>query len=316
MAVRGGGFRSRVSVGALDSVAKHEFKSDFRRFFLRGLGALVPTLLTIAIIVWAFRLVNDNVGVQITKGMLHLCSWLRDQPAPWLVDPSAPAKDALRYGTPLDEWNERGQQLTIEYSIIQNYKLIQEEIAPGRDPQVVAEARKARNEALWRIAFAKYRLHLLGFIIAIILVYFVGFFLASFIGRTSWRAAEGLLYRIPLIRAIYPNVKQVTDLVLSERSVEFSGVVAVEYPRKGIWSVGLSTGGPIKQVQQRVTNDLVSVFIPSSPTPITGYVIQVPREDIIDLNMTIDEGLRFTISGGVIKPEAALPGLSPADEKE
>jgi len=303
-------------VGTQDSVAKHEFKGDFRRFFLRGLGALVPTLLTIAIIVWAFRLVNDNVGVHITNGMLHLCSWLRDQPASWLVDPSAPEKDALRYGTPFDEWNERGQQLTIEYSIIQNYKLMQEEIAPGRDPQVVADARKARNEALWRIAFAKYRLHLLGFLIAIILVYFVGFFLASFIGRTSWRAAEGLLYRIPLIRAIYPNVKQVTDLVLSERSVEFSGVVAVEYPRKGIWSVGLSTGGPIKQVQQRVTDDLVSVFIPSSPTPITGYVIQVPREDVIDLDMTIDEGLRFTISGGVIKPEAALPGLSPADEKE
>ena len=297
-------------------MAAQDFKGDFRRFFLRGLGALVPTLLTFAIIVWAFRLINDNVGVYITKGMLHLCSWLRDQPAPWLVDPASPKQDALRYGTPIDEWNEGGQQLTIEYNIIQNYELVQEEHLPRGLPQVVAEARKAKNEALWRIAFAKYRLHLLGFLIAIVLVYFVGFFLASFIGRASWRAAEGLLYRIPLIRAIYPNVKQVTDFVLSERSMEFSGVVAVEYPRKGTWSVGLSTGGPMKQVQRLVADDLVTVFIPSSPTPVTGYVIQVPRDDVIELNMTIDEGLRFTISGGVIKPEAALPGLLPADEKE
>jgi uncharacterized membrane protein len=111
-----------------------------------------------------------------------------------------------------------------------------------------------------------------------------------------------------VIRAIYPNIKQVTDFLLTDRNVEFSGVVAVEYPRKGVWSVGLSTGGPMKQVQGRVSDELVSVFIPSSPTPITGYVVQVPRQDVIELNMTIDEGLRFTISGGVIKPGEMLPG--------
>jgi uncharacterized membrane protein len=66
----------------------------------------------------------------------------------------------------------------------------------------------------------------------------------------------------------------------------------------------------MKQVQERVSEDLVTVFIPSSPTPITGYVVQLPREDVIELNMTIDEGLRFTISGGVIKPDAVFPALS------
>ena len=287
---------------------KHDFMDDFRRFFLRGLGALVPTLLTFAIIVWAYKLINDNVGAYITEGLLQLCSWVSDEPAPWIVDPETPEKDALRYGTPINEWNERGQQLTTEYKIIEKYKLLQDATTGQAAPDAVAVAEKAKNSALWRIAFTKWKLHVLGFLIAIILVYFTGFFLASFIGRTSWRAAEGLLYRIPLIRAIYPNVKQVTDFLLTERSVEFSGVVAVEYPRKGIWSVGLRTGGPMKQVQERVSDGLVTVFIPSSPTPITGYVIQVPLEDVIELNMTIDEGLRFTISAGVIKPEAMLPG--------
>ncbi len=277
---------------------------DFRRFFLRGLGALVPTLLTFAILVWAYRLINDNVGFYITQGLLQLCSMIREEPAPGFVDPE---RDALRYGTPIDEWNADGQRLTIEYKIIQNHKRLEEKKRELTKPAVLAAARKARNEALWQILFARWRLHVLGFLIAIILVYFIGFFLASFLGRTSWRAAERLLYRIPLIRAIYPNVKQVTDFLLTERSVGFSGVVAVQYPRKGTWSIGLRTGGPMKQVQERVSDDLVTVFIPSSPTPLTGYVVQVPREDVIDLTLTIDEALRFTMSGGVIKPEAVLP---------
>ena len=120
--------------------------------------------------------------------------------------------------------------------------------------------------------------------------------------------------RIPLIRAIYSSVKQVTDFILKERSVEFSGVVAVEYPRKGVWSLGLTTGGPMKHVQQRVDTELVTVFIPSSPTPVTGYVIQVPRKDVFELNMTIDEGLKFTVSGGVIKPKAELMDSSSQNE--
>ena len=274
---------------------------DFRRFFLRGLGALVPTLLTIAILVWVYTLVNDYVGVHITRGLLLLCSWGRTaEPAPGLVDEAA---DPLVYGTPILEWNELGERLTVEYKVLH-----QKGALNHPNPKARARAERARNEALWQIAFKKYKLHLLGFLIAIVLVYFVGFFLASFIGRTVWRAGEGLLYRIPLIRAIYPHVKQVTDFLLSERRVEFSGVVAVQYPRKGVWSVGLSTGDPLREVQASTPDELVSVFIPSSPTPVTGYVVQAPRKEIIELNLSIDEAFRFTISGGVLKPGAALPG--------
>jgi uncharacterized membrane protein len=116
-----------------------------------------------------------------------------------------------------------------------------------------------------------------------------------------------------VVRAIYPNVKQVTDFLLSDRPVEYSGVVAVQYPRKGIWSLALSTGSPVERVQRAVQEELVTVFVPSSPTPVTGYVVQVPRSGVIELNMTIDEALRFTISGGVIKPGAMLPGMAETD---
>lgn len=280
---------------------------DFRRFFLRGLGALVPALLTIAILVWAYNVIDKTVGVVINGALMRLCRVVNDKPSAWFLDPETLEKDALRYGTPLNEWNERAEQLTVQYKVIENYKVLRDAPAGRFEEEVIANARRAKNDALWQIAFAKWKLHLLGFLIAILLVYFVGFFLASFIGRTSWRAMEGLFHRIPLVRAIFPHIKQVTDFLLSERNVEFSGVVAVQYPRKGVWSLALSTGRPLKQIKERVGGDLVTVFVPSSPTPFTGYVVQLPREDVIELNMTIDEGLRFTISGGVIKPDAVLP---------
>lgn len=277
----------------MDSKLDREFAGDFRRFFLRGLGALVPTLLTFAILIWAYQFVNNNVGQPITKGLLTVCSWVSERPTPGAVNLD---RDPLIYGTPINEWNEYGERLTIEYKAIWHKAL------SHPDSEARMHAEELKNQAMWEIAFRKYKLHLLGFLIAIILVYFTGFFLASFIGRASWRAGESLLHRIPLIRAIYPHIKQVTDFLLSDKPVEFSGVVAVEYPRKGVWSVGLSTGPPIKRIQKVITEDLVTVFIPSSPTPITGYVITIPKRDTIELNMTIDEALRFTISGGVIKP--------------
>jgi len=288
---------------ASDSASKPGVADDFRRFFLRGLAALVPTLFTFAILVWAYTFVNEYVGVYITRGLLALCQSIRPTPAAWVVHED---EDPLKYGTPIDEWGPLGERLTQEYKAVNNPVLYRQ----GVPTQAVENALAARNVALWEIAFKKYRLHVLGFLIAIILVYFVGFFLASFIGRTSWRAAEAMLSRTPLVGAIYPNVKQVTDFLLSDRKVEYSGVVAVQYPRKGLWSLGLRTGAPMERVQRAASEELVTVFIPSSPTPVTGYVIQVPVTEVIDLNMTIDEALRFTISGGVIKPGVVLLGPS------
>lgn len=267
---------------------------EFRRFFLRGLAALVPTLLTFAILLWVYELVNTHVGTHITRGLQWVCASLRNEPAPEFVNPQ---RDALLYGTPINEWNEFGQRLTLEYKVIHHRALT----LP--DTQIQRRAVAAKNAALWEIAFRKYRLHVLGFVIAIILVYFTGFFLASFIGHTSWRLAEGLVGRIPVIRAVYSNVKQVTDFLLSEKKVDFAGVVAVQYPRTGVWSVGLRTGAPLRRVQQESAQELVTVFIPTSPTPFTGYVVQFPRREVVELPMTIDEALRFIVSGGVIKPD-------------
>ena len=121
-------------------------------------------------------------------------------------------------------------------------------------------------------------------------------------------------FRVPVVKQVYPYVKQVTDFLLSERKVEFSRVVAVEYPRKGIWSMGLVTGPGLRTLTRSVRTDLLTVFIPSSPTPVTGYTITVRQDEVIDLPLSIDDALRFTVSGGVIVP--ASQELSPTEIEE
>lgn len=225
------------------------FGEDFRRFFLRGLAAVLPTALTIAIIVWLFRLIHDHVGQPINVAVAYLSAWVQT----WTAEPES-----------------FGSALQINFLAMRSWW----------------------DDWFWWV----------GFVVALVGVYLFGRFVASFVGRFFWRMIEGGFFRMPVIKAVYPSVKQVTDFLLSERQMEVSRVAAVEYPRKGIWSLGLVTSSGLKTLQHGLNTDLVTVFIPSSPTPVTGYTITVRRDEIIDLPLTIDEALRFTISGGVIMP--------------
>ena len=145
-----------------------------------------------------------------------------------------------------------------------------------------------------------------GFFVAIIGVCFIGAFLASVMGRTLWHFIERNLMRVPLVSKVYPYIKQVTDFFLAKKSLEFSKVVAFEYPRKETWSVGLVTGSGLKRIANKIQKEFLTVFVPTSPTPFTGYVIMVPRAETIELEMSIEEALRFVISAGVITPAEHL----------
>jgi len=153
-----------------------------------------------------------------------------------------------------------------------------------------------------------------GFLIALLAVFAVGALLASVVGRALWRVIEAFILNTPILRRVYPYVKQVTDFVLTQEEKEkmFSRVVAVEYPRKGIWSIGFVTGSGLRRITERVQKEFLTVLVPNSPTPITGYVIFVPKEQTIALDMTVEEAFRFAVSAGVIVPDsrrdmAALP---------
>jgi uncharacterized membrane protein len=219
---------------------------EFKRFFLRGLAAVLPTLLTVAVFLWAYNIIENYMGQHITAAMLHVMTWTGD-PEENVVKP---IEDSLRYGRPLDEWLGPEHAENAGRRVTEEYKLITSKALASPLEKVKKRAIRERSAALWRVAFAKYKLNLIGFLIAIIVVYFVGFFLASLIGRTTLRIVESTLARMPLVRAIYPNIKQVTDFLFGEHKLEFSGVVAVPYPRPGIWSVGLLTGSPMKAIAE------------------------------------------------------------------
>ena len=143
-----------------------------------------------------------------------------------------------------------------------------------------------------------------GFLIALIAVCIVGALLASVVGRTLWRMIEKFIMNTPFLKRVYPYVKQVTDLLLTEKKQGklFSKVVAVEYPRKGIWSLGMVTGSGLKKIIDNVEKEFLTILIPTSPTPFTGFVIMVPKDQTMELDITIEEALRFTVSAGVITP--------------
>lgn len=163
---------------------------------------------------------------------------------------------------------------------------------------------------------------IVGFILALVAVCLVGAILASVFGRALWRMIEKFILNTPVLRRVYPYIKQVTDFLLApeqQKRLSFSRVVAVEYPRKGIWSVGLVTGSGLKNVTENLKKEFLTVLVPTSPTPFTGFVIMIPRKNAIDLDMTVEEAFRFLISGGVITPDKAkeMPTFpSPEDETE
>jgi uncharacterized membrane protein len=163
----------------------------------------------------------------------------------------------------------------------------------------------------------------IGFLIALIIVCIVGALLASVVGRAIWRIVEEFIMSTPFLRRVYPYVKQITDFVLTpeEQAKLFSRVVALEYPRKGIWSIGFVTGSGLRKVVENENKEFLTVLIPNSPTPVTGYVIVVPKEQTIALDMTIEEAFRFTISAGVIAPNSqrvsvALPKVVSENEQK
>ncbi len=152
--------------------------------------------------------------------------------------------------------------------------------------------------------FDRYFLIWVGPVVGIIGLCVAAYFLGTFLGNRLVRFFEGWLIRLPILRRIYPGAKQVSEFFFSEQQVEFRRVVAIEYPRRGVWSIGFVTGRSFRALCRHTEQELLTVFVPSSPTPITGYTVAVPRREVIDLPITVDEAFQYSISGGVIVPSA------------
>ncbi len=153
-------------------------------------------------------------------------------------------------------------------------------------------------------AKALFGLEIPGFrvLIVLLVLFATGLFAANFIGRGILDLWERLLGRIPLIRSIYRSVKQVGDTVLAPNGQAFRRAVLLEYPRAGVWTIALVTGAPSGEVASHLPGDHISVYVPTTPNPTSGYFLIVPVEQVIDLNMTVDAALKYIVSMGVVAP--------------
>jgi uncharacterized membrane protein len=142
----------------------------------------------------------------------------------------------------------------------------------------------------------------LGVVLAIILVLATGMIVANLLGRRIVAAWESLLARIPIVRSLYAGVKQIMEAVLATDAKSFRKVLLIEYPRKGVWSLAFMTSDSLGEVQAKTTSDVISVFIPTTPNPTSGFVLMVPNKDVIHLEMSVEEGLKMIISMGVVVP--------------
>ncbi len=141
-----------------------------------------------------------------------------------------------------------------------------------------------------------------GIIIGILILVLTGVFAANLFGRKLVGFWEAILGRIPLVRTIYSSVKQVLETLFSSNSESFRRVVLIEYPRKEIWSLGFQTNEALTAAREASEKDLVSVFVPTTPNPTSGFIVMLPAEDITQLDISVEDGFKFIISMGVIVP--------------
>jgi len=145
-----------------------------------------------------------------------------------------------------------------------------------------------------------------GIILAIFILLITGMLAANLFGRRLVALWEAILNRIPLVRSIYNSVKQISTTILDSNGKSFRKVVMLQYPRKGIWSIGFLTNEDVSTEIESLSDDLVAVFVPTTPNPTSGFIIMAPREDITELDMTVEEGFKFIISMGVITPDGPI----------
>lgn len=143
----------------------------------------------------------------------------------------------------------------------------------------------------------------LGLLVVFLGLILIGAMTAGLMGRIFLKASERILNGMPVVRSLYGAIKQILETVLAQRATAFRKVVLVEYPRKGIWAVGFVSGSTQGEVKRELDRGTVNVFLPTTPNPTSGFLLFVPEPDVIELSMSIEEGIKLVVSGGIVAPD-------------
>jgi len=319
-----------------------------RRFIVRGLGVVMPPLLTLVLFLWAWATVERYV-LQPIEGIatsVAVFFSMRFEVRDGIPDNAPPAavsvRDAQGRRVPTEElarqmasgtsvaavvrlkgWHVDGfADDGVAYLPAADQKWIPQSVLdavrkdPGDLKLATATARNVYERYVLTHYLQRWRTIPVFLVVFIIVLYFLGRSLASRVGRMFVTGVDTLISQVPLVRNVYSAVKQVTDLVFSEREFQFNRVVAVQYPRIGVWSLGFLVSDSLLDIRAAANEPVVAVLMPTSPMPATGFIITVRKSEVLDVDITLDEAIQFLVSCGVVTPARGITNAESAGSSE
>ena len=273
----------------------------FRKAVFHGLAVVLPPLFTILILIWVVNMIDTYMFAYVTDGVREVAVMATGN---ILEEEDLPADQRAKTNPVVDgePFQKLGDGKFIPGHV---YKTVQEEVrlAGTEQPKTAKDFyRRWVDLTMLRWYFT------VPFFLAllILVLYLLGKFMAARIGRYFWGFFERGIHRLPVVRTVYSSVKQVSDFLFTEREIEYTRVVAVEYPRKGIFSLGFVTGESMLDIRAAADEPVLSVLMPTSPMPLTGFTVTVRKSETIDLDITIDQAFQFIVSCGVVVPPRQL----------
>jgi len=281
--------------------------SPFRTAVLYGLSTLLPPLVTVVILLWAWSTINNYLLQPVSATTRNLLAWMikdirtsTDIPTPGAARVKIDDQDYCRVEDdtyiPLGVWE---------------YVRTRQRAEPL--PQTGLGYYHRYVELRYLRPWVVLPTFLLGFIL---FLYLLGKLITARLGSFLYSYFERFVFRLPLVRNVYGAAKQVSDFFFGQRAVEFQRVVAVEYPRKGIWSIGFVTGEGFLDVQAAANEPVLSVLVPTSPAPMTGFTVLVRRSEVVDLSITVEQAVEYIISCGVVVPLHQKADFLPPEERK
>lgn len=292
------------------------------RAFLKGLSIILPAVITITIFAWVW----DILRVYVVEFTIQIIDSVK------LYEPRKLSQDELDYlpDNFFDNHNAQNGTVAALHRSEKSLRRIprvqdlpdkyQGLTPPGKDRSILQYILDANN---WHRNYNQYsgRVesyhwfdYLLASVLGLTLVVLLGFLARNFFGRKFVGLFEWFVTRVPVIRSIYPHAKQLVEFFFSDnKAIEFDTVAVIEYPRRDMWSIAFVTGSGLKSVQEATGKRMVTVYVPSSPAPMTGYCMIIPAEDVIQVDVTVEDAMKFVISGGVLAPkeEQVKPASGP-----
>lgn len=320
--------------------APPKLKSPLYRAFMKGLAIALPAFITIAVFAWVWGLLKDNVVTMIIKALDGPTPFApRELSAGEMEELKRQYKAAIfdrSQGKPvrfaMDLFEEpglahdpakRNEELDRILKLIDaNGLVLRRQPAPHEEPElwqgltplgrkrslnqfVLDEwgLRRPYDPETGRITGYSWLEYVAASLIGMVFVVILGFLARNFFGRRLFDLFEWVAGKAPIIKNVYPHAKQLVDFFFAEKKpIEFDKVVAVEWPRERLWSIGFVTGSGLRTLQEHTGKRYVTVYFPSSPAPMTGYTHFVPVDEVLQLEMTVEEAMKLVISGGVLSP--------------